>query len=646
MKISKFLILLLVLATMPILSVADKAFRHVSGNVDVSVTDFGSFTAFRGGGFADNFEYPKGSGKHYLQQFSEIWIGDAKGNVATAWNLTNKGVAPLSGNWRTTDTGEVTLDPKPDGRQIVNAQYDPHRIKGFPLDLLIDQQSFSWSTKNHPEYDDFLILKLTITNPSAVSLKGIYVALSTNWNVDGEDMKKGQLSTDMMDWNEENRMLFAFDADSKDGLDPVHVGTTLISGNLAAHQIYTFRNIKGQVDVGVFNDANRSLFMSNPNFLVAKRIGGRSKADLIKFKFPPWDYIGILSSGPYTIRAGKSISVTFALVAGKSLSELKQNASNAKTIAYASPSITAKVVKGGVEIVWEKPISFVGGYQLFRRIEGDEEFEQIGPRIIEGAVFPDTDVQYGIEYTYKVSPVDYKGTPIKSYSKEVTVMPDFIPDPPVGMTGESTTDGNYFLLKLPKPTQKISQYIIYRNHTGEPPWTPIATVKPDTTNFTDMNIYPDHQYFYALAGTNRSGDIGDIAIMVNPETEEPVSLEITGSPRGIAKLDLQKVIAYPNPFQISRHETMIFDNLTARAMIYIYDGSGTLIQQLEHIDKSPSLEWGPKNWAGESLSPGVYVYYVEDIGSVKTHDLVNDEQLPHPWKIEKLTHTGKFVVIN
>jgi hypothetical protein len=59
MKISKLLILLLVLATMPILSVADKAFRHVSGNVDVSVTDFGSFTAFRGGGFADNFEYPK-----------------------------------------------------------------------------------------------------------------------------------------------------------------------------------------------------------------------------------------------------------------------------------------------------------------------------------------------------------------------------------------------------------------------------------------------------------------------------------------------------------------------------------------------------------------------------------------------------------
>ena len=646
MKISKLLILLLVLATMPILSVADKAFRHVSGNVDVSVTDFGSFTAFRGGGFADNFEYPKGSGKHYLQQFSEIWIGDAKGNVATAWNLTNKGVAPLSGNWRTTDTGEVTLDPKPDGRQIVNAQYDPHRIEGFPLDLLIDQQSFSWSTKNHPEYDDFLILKLTITNSSAVNLKGIYVALSTNWNVDGEDMKKGQLSTDMMDWNEKNRMLFAFDADSKDGLDPVHVGTALISGNLAAHQIYTFRNIKGQVDVGVFNDANRSLFMSNPNFLVAKRIGGRSQADLIKLKFPPWDYIGILSSGPYTIRAGKSISVTFALVAGKSLSELKQNTSNAKRIAYASPSITAKVVKGGVEIVWEKPISFVGGYQLFRRIEGDKEFEQIGPRIIDGAVFPDTDVQYGIEYTYKVSPVDYEGTPIESYSEEVTVMPDFIPDPPVGMTGESTTDGNYFLLRLPKPTQKISQYIIYRNHTGEPPWTPIATVKPDTTNFTDMNIYPDYQYFYALAATNRSGDIGDIAVMVNPETEEPVSLEITGSPRGIAKLDLQKVIAYPNPFQISRHETMVFDNLTARAMIYIYDGSGTLIQQLEHIDKSPSLEWGPKNWDGESLSPGVYVYYVEDIGSVKTHDLVNDEQLPHPWKIEKLTHTGKFVVIN
>ena len=646
MKIPKPMILLLILAAMPILSVADKAFRHVSGNVDVSVTDFGSFTAFRGGGFADNFEYPKGSGKYYLQQFSEIWIGDAKGNVATAWNLTNKGVAPLSGNWRTTDTGEVTLDPKPDGRQIVNAQYDSHRIKGFPLDLLVDQQSFSWSTKNHPEYDDFLILKLTITNPGAVNLKGIYVALSTNWNVDGDDIKAGQFSTDMMDWDEENHMLFAFDADSKDKRDPVHVGTALISGTLAAHQIYTFRNIKGQVDVGVFNDANRSLFMSNPNFLVAKRIGGRSRADLVKLKFPPWDYMGILSSGPHTIRAGKSISVTFALVAGKSLPDLKQNTSNAKQIAYASPSITAKVVKGGVKIGWEKPISFVGGYQLFRRIEGEEEFEQIGPRIIEGAVFPDTDVQYGIEYTYKVAAVDYKGTPTESYSQEVTVIPDFIPDPPVGMTGEATANGDRFLLRLPKPIQKISGYIIYRNHTGEPPWTPIAKVKPDTTNFTDVNIYPDHQYFYALAATNQSGDIGDIAVMVNPETEEPVSLEIIEAPIPSAKLDLQKVIVYPNPFQISRHQTMIFDNLTARAMIYIYDGSGTLIQQLEHIDKSPGLEWDLKNQDGESLSAGVYIYYVEDIGSVKTHNLVKEEQLPHPWEIEKLKHTGKFAVIN
>lgn len=225
-------------------------------------------------------------------------------------------------------------------------------------------------------------------------------------------------------------------------------------------------------------------------------------------------------------------------------------------------------------------------------------------------------------------------------------MPDFIPDPPVGMTAGSTTDGNYFLLRLPKPTQKISGYIIYRNHTGEPPWTAIATVKLDTTNFTDMNVYPDYQYFYALAATNRSGDIGDIAVMVNPETEDPIGLEVIGAPRATAKLDLQKVIVYPNPFQISRHEAMVFDNLTARVMIYIYDGSGTLIQQLEHIDKSPSLEWDLKNGGGESLSPGVYVYYVEDIGSVKTHDLVNDEQLPHPWQIEKLSHTGKFVVIN
>ena len=60
---------------------AQSALTHASGNVEVAVTDFGSLGAVRERAIAPNFEFPKSGGAYYLHERSEIWVGDADGNV-------------------------------------------------------------------------------------------------------------------------------------------------------------------------------------------------------------------------------------------------------------------------------------------------------------------------------------------------------------------------------------------------------------------------------------------------------------------------------------------------------------------------------------------------------------------------------------
>ncbi len=568
---------------------------HTSGNVEFHIVGEGSLAGIGGDGLTNNFRFTKSGESYYLHELSEIWVGDANGNVASAWDLDPAELGPLEiGEWQAAPTGIAKIDP--DERQAIIARYDSSGIAGFPLDIAVGQQSFSWSTNNHPDADDFVVIRLTVKNNGNESLEGIYVATMANWDVDGADLAAGELSQDWVDWDEAHQTLFTYDGDDTDGLNQVHTGLTLLDGKLNTHQIIPFFDLEKRQILDLFLDEGRSLFMANPDVFTAR------KDHLEALNLPPWDYVSIISAGPYDIPAKQFIVVTFALVAGENLADLQKNVNAARAVTFTPQRLATEVVRGTVRLKWEAAINpSVTGYAVLRRAGNQNEFRQVG-RISEGTTFDDAEIQGGVEYTYKIRPIHSSGEPLEFDTSAVSISPGHFPDAPVGLA--ATRDRDQIILDWTKSTHNISRYFIYRSHTGRDPWVQIASVPSGISAFVDRDVYPGLRYFYAITATNPAGGESQLSQIVDVTIPE----ETIASP----ELSLDKVIFVPNPYRLSGGaNSMAFRNLPHRATIRIYSSAGDLIKQIDHRNNTSIQRWDGRNEVGEQIAPGIYVYHIE-----------------------------------
>ena len=613
MKIQKTLLGAIWLFISLINPVVSSAQIHTSGNVEFHIIGSGSLGAIREDELAANFRFPKSGDSYYLHELSEIWVGDDNGNVASTWDLDLAELRLGDGEWAATSTNIEGINP--DGGQTIIARYDSSGIAGFLLNVSVAQQSFSWNTNNHPDADDFVVMRLIVTNNSNISRENIYVAMMANWDVDEADLAAGELSQDWVDWDEAHQTLFTYDGDDTDGLNGVHTGLTLLDGRLSTHQIIPFFDLEKQQVPDLFLDEARSVFMTNPNLFTS------SKKDLETLNLPPWDYVSIISAGPYDIPAKQSIVVNFAFVAGENLADLQKNINAARVVTFTPQQLTAEVVRGVIRLKWEPAINLgVGGYVVLRQAANQSEFRQVGG-IIQGITFDDTEIQAGVEYTYKIRPVHSSGQPLEFDSSEISIIPSSVLDAPVGLA--ATRDGDQIILNWTKSASDINRYLIYRNHTGLDPWTQIASVPSGTSTFVDRNVYPGLHYFYAITATNSSGEEGKLSQIVDVTLPE----EIIASP----ELNLDKVIFVPNPYRLNGStKTMEFRNLPHRATIRIYNSSGDLIKQIDHRNNTSIQSWDGRNEAGEQISTGIYVYHIEAFRSGQR---------------EKNSVSGKFAVI-
>ena len=570
---------------------------HTSGNVEVHIVGEGSLGAVRNDELAYNFRFPKSGENYYLHELSEIWVGDANGNVASAWDLDPDEPGPLTiGEWETASSNTEKTDL--DERHTIIAQYNSSGAADFPLNLSVDQQSFSWGTTNHPDAADFVVIRLVVTNNSSAGLEGIYVATMANWDVDGTDLAAGELSRDWVDWDEAHQTLFTYDGDDTDGINQVHTGLTLLDGKLSTHQIFLFYGPDGRPTANLFLDESRSEFMADATAFATNR------RDLEALGFPAWDYVSILSVGPYDIPAKQFIAVTFALVAGENLPDLQKNIGAARTVTFTPQRLVADVVRGIVQLKWEPVINLgLAGYAVLRRAGNQNEFQRVGG-IIQGTTFDDTEVQGGVEYTYKIRPVHASGQLLEFDSSEVSISPGNVPDAPVGLT--ATRNEDQIILNWTKSTRQISKYLIYRNRVGRPPWTQIASVPPGASTFVDRNVYPGLKYFYAIAAANQVGGEGKLSQIVDVTLRE----ETIAPPEA----NLDKVIFVPNPYRPNGSANpMEFRNLPDRATIRIYNSTGDLIRQIDHRNNTSIQRWDGRTEAGEQISAGIYVYHIESM---------------------------------
>ncbi len=570
---------------------------HTSGNVEVHIVGEGSLGAVRDDELAYNFRFPKSGGNYYLHELSEIWVGDANGNVASAWDLDPAQPGPLTiGEWETTSANVEKIGAAE--RHTIVARYGSSGVVNFPLNLSVDQQSFSWSTNNHPDADDFVVIRLVVTNNGNTGLEGIYVATMANWDVDGTDLEAGELSRDWVDWDETYQTLFTYDGDDTDGINEVHTGLTLLDGKLSTHQIFLFYGPEGQPTANLFLDESRSGFMADPTAFAT------NKRDIEALGFPAWDYVSIISAGPYDIPAKQFIAVTFALVAGENLVDLQKNIGAARTLTFTPQRLVAEVIRGNVQLQWEPAINLgLAGYAVLRRAKSENEFQQVG-RVTQATTFDDTGVQGGVEYTYKIRPVHASGQLLEFDSSEVSIIPGDVPDAPVGLTAALNED--QIILNWTTSARQISKYLIYRNRTGRPPWTQIASVPPGVSTFVDRDVYPGSKYFYAVAATNPAGGEGKLSQIVDVTLPEEAIIP--------PEANLDKVIFVPNPYRLNGNANgMEFRNLPDRATIRIYNSTGDLIRQIDHRNNTSIQRWDGRTEAGEQISAGIYVYHIESM---------------------------------
>ena len=573
------------LIAVPLQVYAQSALSHTSGNVAVAVTDFGSLAAVRESTIAPNFRFPKSKGRYYLYERSEIWVGDQKGNVANTWTWDSVEEQWLLDEWRPTTEGRVDGRTDRGGRQTITAQYAPSGVADFPLNLSINQTSFSWRGSDAPGTEEFVIIKLTVVNGGNTSHNGIYIALMADWDVDSPAVEQDEPSLDRVEWDEEHRTLFAYDADASDSINPVHVGLALLDGQLSAHRIVPF-------DVGNFTDSLRSRYMSDKSF---RQETGEA--------MQPQDYVSILAAGPYNLEAQGSFSVTFALLVGEELSVLRENIGVAKRMSFAPRRLDADSQGASIELMWERSInSSVAGYVVFRSRTNTNQFDRLNEAPLNVPNFTDSQVAFGSEYTYFVRPVDAEGQPLPFDSREVTITPSLAPAPPDEVTAVFAE--NNVVVSWKKSAEPGVRYAIHRNHTGREPWTRIKILPADSTSYVDADVYSGLPYFYSVTAINSSG--------IQSKFSMSAGVEVPGDESQQSNSDLANVIVVPNPYRMEANGGPIeFRNLTRYATIRIFSSAGDLIKKIEHHDKASTQKWDGRTMDGELLAGGVYIYHVE-----------------------------------
>lgn len=83
----------------------------------------------------------------------------------------------------------------------------------------------------------------------------------------------------------------------------------------------------------------------------------------------------------------------------------------------------------------------------------------------------------------------------------------------------------------------------------------------------------------------------------------------------IPAVNLDKAVAYPNPFRPDRgNDRIVFDFLMAGATLKVFDLSGHLVRELVDEDGDGRIDWiGVTNESGDNIASGVY-YYVATAG--------------------------------
>ncbi len=262
-----------------------------------------------------------------------LWVGQDSSHIA------NRDYdAEPEKEWvvSTNPDGHVIVDPNGQSDQDIYAGYTDDGATN-PLGLYIRQES--WAFASDPN-DDFVIVRYFIHNRSNDSLSDLRAGLFL-------DLDIGDEYTDDEGGTDDSRHL----AYMTDG-SGIHVGARLLRGDQSTD---TVANVT-LVDNETYVWPNAYISNSDKFFFLA----GADSAHVMKSTPVPDDYSLLVSVGSFSLAAGDSNEVTFAIVGGTDLADLLANSDRAQEAFLPTADTPESVVQvsQGARLLPNRPNPF------------------------------------------------------------------------------------------------------------------------------------------------------------------------------------------------------------------------------------------------------------------------------------------------
>jgi len=181
--------------------------------------------------------------------------------------------------------------------------------------VVVDYRSLVW--KDSP-YDKFVILEYQVKNPTANALSNFYFGIFSDWDI----TDSGQ--NDAAGWDNNNKLGYVYPAQT--AAKP-HAGIQLLTGSPA---YYAIDNNTATGNPFAINDD----FTDDEKFTtISAAIGsGHERLQAGVLNASGNDVSHVVSSGPFNIAAGQTITIAFALHAAANLSDLQTSARYADSV--------------------------------------------------------------------------------------------------------------------------------------------------------------------------------------------------------------------------------------------------------------------------------------------------------------------------
>ncbi|HUU30172.1 MAG TPA: S8 family serine peptidase [archaeon] len=273
---------------------------HTRGKAGLSITNYGVIgkDSEDGGGFV----YPLGSPTSRDQLFQGALLL-ATGPLTVSDASYSK--EPMSSNtldfdhdFTTIQNGNIkVLEPGSLADQEITGAFADSRAAS-PLEVTIYQRSYAYSAETD---NDYIIIEYRLAGPADKDLGNLFAGQHLDWDVGGTS------NDDMVSYNSGLALAYMYDS----GGD-MFVGHTLLTQRVSGFKALNFQN---EIKDGFTGEEKYN----------AMSLGVR---DTLPGAQADWSEL--LAGGPLILKPGKEVVVAFAVVAGATLKELRENTANAR----------------------------------------------------------------------------------------------------------------------------------------------------------------------------------------------------------------------------------------------------------------------------------------------------------------------------